>query len=57
VDAGMDAGTPVAIIENGWSAGQRVTTGTISNIDARATDFGVTSPAVIVIGDVATLAG
>lgn len=57
LSAGMDPGTPAAIIENGWSAGQRVTGGTVSDIIRRATDVGVESPAVIVIGDVAELAG
>jgi len=54
--AGMNPHTPVAIIENGWSAEQRVTTGTVSDIVDRATEVGVQSPAVIVIGDVAALA-
>jgi uroporphyrin-III C-methyltransferase / precorrin-2 dehydrogenase / sirohydrochlorin ferrochelatase len=56
LDAGMDPRTPVAVIENGWSAGQRVTTGTISDIAERAAEVGVESPAVVVIGDVAALA-
>ena len=54
---GMDPRTPVAVIENGWSAQQRVTAGTVADIAGRATDVGVRSPAVIVIGDVAALAG
>jgi uroporphyrin-III C-methyltransferase / precorrin-2 dehydrogenase / sirohydrochlorin ferrochelatase len=53
---GMDAGTPVAIVENGWSTDQRVTTGTIRDIAAAAAAVCVGSPAVIVIGDVAALA-
>jgi len=53
----MAHGTPVAIIENGWTADQRVTVGTISDIAGRARAIGVRSPAVIVIGDVAALAG
>ena len=44
------------MIENGWSAQQRVTSGSITDIAARAAEVGVTSPAVIVIGDVAALA-
>lgn len=53
---GIDPHTPVAVVENGWSDQQRVTTGTITDIAARATEVGVQSPAVIVIGDVAALA-
>jgi len=54
--AGMDAGTPAAVIEDGWSAQQRVIAGTIADIAHRAAEVGVRSPAVIVIGDVAALA-
>jgi siroheme synthase len=53
---GLDPRTPVAVVENGWSERQRVTSGTISDIARRATEAGVRSPAVIVIGDVAQLA-
>jgi uroporphyrin-III C-methyltransferase/precorrin-2 dehydrogenase/sirohydrochlorin ferrochelatase len=53
---GIDPQTPVAIVENGWSTQQRVTSGTIADIACRATEVGVQSPAVIVIGDVAALA-
>ncbi len=54
--AGIDPMTPVAIVQDGWSAQQRVTSGTITDIACRATEVGVQSPAVIVIGDVAALA-
>jgi uroporphyrin-III C-methyltransferase/precorrin-2 dehydrogenase/sirohydrochlorin ferrochelatase len=53
--AGMDRATPAAVIENGWSADQRVTGGTIADIAGRAAAVGVESPAVIVIGAVAAL--
>jgi len=53
---GLEPQTPVAIVENGWSAQQRVTSGTITDIACRATEVGVQSPAVIVIGDVAAVA-
>ena len=56
IGGGIDPQTPVAVIENGWSAQQRVTAGSITDIAARAAEVGVTSPAVIVIGDVAALA-
>jgi siroheme synthase len=51
--AGMDPATPVAIVENGWTPAQRVTTGGLDEIADRARERGVESPAVIVIGDVA----
>jgi uroporphyrin-III C-methyltransferase/precorrin-2 dehydrogenase/sirohydrochlorin ferrochelatase len=53
---GMQPQTPVAVIENGWTAEQRVTSGTISDITCKAKEVGVQSPAVIVIGEVAGLA-
>ena len=43
---------PVAIIEDGYGASQRVTFGTLATIGAVATERGVKSPAVIVVGDV-----
>jgi uroporphyrin-III C-methyltransferase/precorrin-2 dehydrogenase/sirohydrochlorin ferrochelatase len=54
--AGLAEQTPVAIVENGWAADQRTTTGTLANIAPRALAADVRSPAVIVIGDVAALA-
>jgi uroporphyrin-III C-methyltransferase/precorrin-2 dehydrogenase/sirohydrochlorin ferrochelatase len=51
--AGMDASTPVAVIENGWSPEQRVTRGSVQDIVERARN--ARSPAVIVIGAVAAL--
>ncbi len=54
LDAGMKPDTPVAVVENGWSPEQRVTTGTIADIAERARS--ARSPAVIVIGAVAALA-
>jgi uroporphyrin-III C-methyltransferase/precorrin-2 dehydrogenase/sirohydrochlorin ferrochelatase len=55
--AGMAAGTPVAVIEKGSLPDQQVTTGTVGDIAAIAEAAGVEPPAVIVIGDVAELAG
>ena len=46
---------PVAIIEDGYGPGQRVTIGTLATIAALAENRGVASPAVIVVGDVVTL--
>ncbi|MBG6057729.1 uroporphyrin-III C-methyltransferase/precorrin-2 dehydrogenase/sirohydrochlorin ferrochelatase [Cryobacterium sp. MP_M5] len=46
---------PVAIIEDGYGPGQRVTIGTLATIAALAESRGVASPAVVVVGDVVTL--
>ncbi|SDS78998.1 uroporphyrinogen-III C-methyltransferase [Paraoerskovia marina] len=56
VDAGRDASTPVAIVEDGYGARQRVTVGTLATIADRAAAVGVRSPAVTVVGDVVRLA-
>jgi uroporphyrin-III C-methyltransferase/precorrin-2 dehydrogenase/sirohydrochlorin ferrochelatase len=48
--------TPVAVVEDGYGPGQRVTTGTLASIATRAAEVGVRSPAVTVIGDVVRLA-
>lgn len=48
--------TPVGIIERGWTSGQRVTLGILADIVERAEAVGVTSPAVIVLGDCVTMA-
>jgi uroporphyrin-III C-methyltransferase len=53
IAAGRDPATPAAIIERGLTANQRVVTGTLANIAKRAARL--TSPAVIVIGDVASM--
>lgn len=53
--AGMRASMPVAVVEQGFSATQRTTRATISDIAAVASRVGVTSPAVIVIGEVVRL--
>jgi len=49
------AGCPVAIIEDGYGPGQRVSFGTLETIAEVAADRGVKSPAVIVVGDVVLL--
>ena len=50
--AGLPAGTPVGIVENGYLPNQRVTIGTLGTIADQAEAAGVANPAVIVIGDV-----
>lgn len=46
------ADCPVAIVEDGFGAGQRVTVGTLGAIAAQAAERGVRSPAVVIVGDV-----
>jgi uroporphyrin-III C-methyltransferase len=46
---------PVAIVEDGFGDGQRVTIGTLGTIAAQAAERGIRSPAVIVAGDVVAL--
>ena len=53
---GKDPGTPVAIVENGTLPTQRTTVGTLETIADLARARGVGNPAVVVVGDVATLA-
>jgi len=52
VKAGAPASTPVAVVENGSTALQRTTIGTLDTIGNLATAVGVRAPAVIVVGDV-----
>ncbi|TAL43620.1 MAG: uroporphyrinogen-III C-methyltransferase [Salinibacterium sp.] len=49
------ADCPVAIIEDGYGARQRVTFGALGTIAAQAADSGIRSPAIIVVGDVVSL--
>ncbi len=55
LEAGSDAATPAAIIERGYHPDQRVTTTELRCLADVAARYGVTAPAVIVIGDVVTL--
>lgn len=49
---GRSADCPVAIIEDGFGAGQRITIGTLQSIADQAEAIGVASPAVVVVGEV-----
>ncbi len=53
---GRSADCPVAVVERGFAADQRVTVGTVATIAARAAEVGVEAPAVVVVGDVVRLA-
>ncbi|MBS0376309.1 MAG: uroporphyrinogen-III C-methyltransferase [Proteobacteria bacterium] len=48
--------TPVAIVENGGRAEQRVLVGTLGEADVLATRHAVCSPALLIVGEVAALA-
>lgn len=54
--AGMRAGTPVALIENGCCPQQRVIQGTLSELETLVSRHQVQSPALIVVGTVVSLA-
>ena len=49
------ADCPVAVVEDGYGARQRVTVGTLSTIAHQAAERGIRSPAVVVVGDVVRL--
>ncbi|WP_253182135.1 uroporphyrinogen-III C-methyltransferase, partial [Cellulosimicrobium cellulans] len=53
LDAGADPALPVAVVENGSTPRQRVTSAPLSDVAERAAQAGVRAPAIIVIGDVA----
>jgi uroporphyrin-III C-methyltransferase len=56
VRLGMRADMPVAIIERGFAHDQRTTLCSLDTVAAAVTRAGVRSPAVVVIGDVVSLA-
>ena len=55
--AGRAPSTPFALIENGSRPEQRVVTGTLDDLPDTARVHGVASPALLVLGEVAALAG
>jgi uroporphyrinogen III methyltransferase / synthase len=54
-EEGRDAGEPVAVVERGTMADQRVVTGTLADIAERVQEAGVGAPAVMIVGPVAGL--
>ena len=50
IEGGLDAGTPVAVIEQAWTGQQRTTRGSLDELGL----FEVRPPAIIVVGGVAT---
>jgi len=57
IEHGRAASTPFALVENGSRAEQRVITGTLVQLAERAVLHAVRSPALLVLGEVAALAG
>lgn len=55
IAAGRAQDEPAAVIEWGTTAAQRVVTGTLSDIPARAADAGIAAPATTVVGRVVAL--
>jgi uroporphyrin-III C-methyltransferase len=54
--SGLDASTPAAVIQEGTTPRQCVVTGTLADIAKRASEAGISPPAVTVIGSVVSLA-
>jgi len=54
--AGLAPGTPAAVIERGFSASERRTFATLGELPARVRQLEISSPAVVVIGEVVTVA-
>ena len=53
---GRSAATPFALVENGSRSGQRVVTGTLAELPGLAARHSVVSPALLIVGEVASLA-
>ncbi len=54
--AGMDASVPAAVVERGFSSSQRSTFTTVGRLPAEVRRLDLRSPAVVVIGDVVSVA-
>ncbi|MFA0923120.1 uroporphyrinogen-III C-methyltransferase [Xanthomonas fragariae] len=57
LQAGRAPTTPFALVENGSRPQQRVITGTLANLAASAQQHAVHAPALLILGEVAALAG
>ncbi len=55
IAGGMDAKTPVAVIQNGTTSNQKMITGTVSNISTKVKRKKITPPTNIIIGKVVDL--
>jgi uroporphyrinogen III methyltransferase/synthase len=56
ISGGRSSETPAAIVEKGGWPEQRMISGTLENIAAKAKDAGIEPPAILVVGDVVKLA-
>ncbi|MBU6248810.1 MAG: siroheme synthase CysG [Xanthomonadaceae bacterium] len=56
IDHGRAPTTPFALVENGSRPDQRVVTGTLGDLARRAAEHAVASPALLIVGEVASLA-
>jgi siroheme synthase len=56
IEHGLDAATPVAIVENGTRASQRTVLGRLGALGQLVAESGIAGPAIIIIGAVARLA-
>jgi uroporphyrin-III C-methyltransferase/precorrin-2 dehydrogenase/sirohydrochlorin ferrochelatase len=56
LDAGLAAGTPVALVENGSQANQRVAVGDLHGLCELAQAHRISAPALLIVGEVAALA-
>lgn len=57
LEHGRAPATPFALVENGSQPDQRVVTGTLADLPERARAHAVQAPALLILGEVATLAG
>jgi uroporphyrin-III C-methyltransferase/precorrin-2 dehydrogenase/sirohydrochlorin ferrochelatase len=55
VEGGRHPATPAAVVENGTNAGQRVIMADLGRLAGAATEAGVRSPALVVVGEVVEL--
>jgi uroporphyrin-III C-methyltransferase/precorrin-2 dehydrogenase/sirohydrochlorin ferrochelatase len=56
IGGGMDAGTPIAVVENGTRPEQRLVTGCLGDLATLVAERRVTGPALTIIGAAAALA-
>ncbi len=54
LEAGMNPSTPAAVVQNGTLPSQRTVTATLENIVSVVKSAGITSPAILVVGEVCT---
>jgi len=56
VEAGRPAGTPAAVVQEATTPRERCVVGTLADIADRVRDAGIVAPAVVVVGNVVSLA-